>query len=505
MNKQIKSALISVYHKDGLENLIKCLQKNKVKIYSTGGTYDYIKGMNVESTKIEEITNYPSIFDGRVKTLHPKIFGGILAKRLDENHSQEANKYEIPFIDFVVVDLYPFEETIKKGYNEQSIIENIDIGGVSLIRAAAKNYNDVLVISSSKQYDEIYCLLEANNCTTTREIRKKYAKEAFAISSHYDTAIFNWFDNNESTELRISHQNSIPLRYGENPHQEARFFGNFNEVITQLHGKEISYNNLLDCDAAVNLIKDFDEQTIAILKHNNACGIASRENLTDAWKCALAGDTVSAFGGIIISNSIIDNKTANEINKIFFEILIAPNYSKDALELLTKKPNRIILAIKNIDLPQNIVRSTLNGILVQNRDIETETIDNLNYVTKERPNENQLDDLIFANKIVKHTKSNAIVLVKNKQMIASGMGQTSRVDALNQAIAKAKQFKFKLEDAVMASDAFFPFSDCVEIAYKEGIKSIIQPGGSIRDKDSIDFCNNKNIAMIFTGTRHFKH
>ncbi|MDR2835777.1 MAG: bifunctional phosphoribosylaminoimidazolecarboxamide formyltransferase/IMP cyclohydrolase [Bacteroidales bacterium] len=505
MKRKITSALISVYHKEGLDNIIRCLQKNRVKIYSTGGTFDYIKNLNIDCTKVEDITGYPSIFDGRVKTLHPKIFGGILSIRDNSNHQKEAKDFDIPNIDLVIVDLYPFEETIAKGSDEVEIIEKIDIGGISLIRAAAKNFNDILVVSSSKQYDELYSLLEENSCNTNIEIRKKFAKEAFGVSSHYDSAIFNWFDNNNSSELRISLTDSVHLRYGENPHQNAKFFGKLDDFFIQLHGKEISYNNLLDCDAAVNLINDFKDTTVAILKHNNACGLASRENLCEAWKAALAGDHISAYGGVIISNRIIDINTALEINKIFFEVIIAPNYSKEALELLTQKKNRIILILKNTQVQPTQIRTVLNGFLFQERDLSTETTKNFKIVTNLQPTNSQTNDLIFANKIVKHTKSNAIVLAKNNQLIASGTGQTSRVDALLQAIEKAKKFKFSLQGAVMASDAFFPFEDCVKIATAEGIKAVIQPGGSIRDNESINFCNEHDVAMVFTEVRHFKH
>ena len=506
MNKRIESALISVYHKEGLDNIIRCLAKNNVKIFSTGGTYEYIKELNIACTKVEDITGYPTIFDGRVKTLHPSIFGGILAVRNQKKHIEDAADLKIPLIDMVIVDLYPFEETLQKTSNQNMLIDKIDIGGVSLIRAAAKNFNDVFVIASSKQYDEAYSILEENKCVTTTEIRQKFAKEAFGMSSHYDAQIYNWFDNNSASELKLSYQNSEHLRYGENPHQgPAKFFGNLSEVFTQLNGKELSYNNLLDCDAAINLILDFEESTIAILKHNNACGIASRENLKEAWKLALASDPVSAFGGVIVSNRIIDNETAREINKIFFEIIIAPNYSKEALDLLMQKVDRRILVLKNNKLPEFTVRSILNGYAYQHRDTTTEKESDFTFVTTKQPNKEQIEDLLYANIVVKHTKSNAIVLAKDKHMITSGIGQTNRIDALKQAIDKAKQFKISLEGAVMASDAFFPFADCVELAAKEGIKTVIQPGGSIRDKESIDFCNKNDVAMVFTGVRHFRH
>ncbi|MDR2009789.1 MAG: bifunctional phosphoribosylaminoimidazolecarboxamide formyltransferase/IMP cyclohydrolase [Bacteroidales bacterium] len=505
MQKKIETALISVYHKDGLDLIVRSLNNYGVKLYSTGGTYDFIKNIGIETTKIEDITGYPSIFDGRVKTLHPKVFGGILSIRENPTHQEESQKYEIPPIDLVIVDLYPFQETVKNETEESIIIEKIDIGGISLIRAAAKNYKDVLVVSNRGQYHDLCCMLEEHKCHTNLETRKRYAMEAFGVSSDYDTSIFNWFDNYNYSQLKISCPHGTTLRYGENPHQNAVFFGNFDEMFTQLHGKEISYNNLLDIDAAVNLINEFEDTTIAILKHNNACGLASGNNLIQAWKDALASDPVSAYGGIIISNKIIDHDTAEEINKIFFEVIIAPNYSKDALEILEQKKNRIILVQKHNHLQSKLVRTSLNGFLLQDRDIKTETIDDLSYVTNKKPSQEEISDLLFANKIVKNTKSNAIVLVKGSQLLASGTGQTSRVDSLKQAIEKAKNFGLDLNGAVMASDAFFPFSDCVKIAYDEGITSVIQPGGSIRDEETVKFCNDNDISMVFTGVRHFKH
>lgn len=505
MQKKIQSALISVYHKDGLDVIVKSLDKYGVKIYSTGGTWDFITSLGIEAVKIEDLTGYPSILDGRVKTLHPKVFGGILSVRDNVKHQDETKKYEIPAIDLVIVDLYPFEKTIENETDEDVIIEKIDIGGISLIRAAAKNYNDVLVISHMGQYHDLHSLLEENKCHTDLETRRRYARESFGVSSGYDSAIFNWFDNNNYSEFKVSKNRSTVLRYGENPHQKALYFGDFDNMFTKLHGKEISYNNLLDIDAAVNLISEFEDITCAILKHNNACGIASRGTLVQAWKDALSADPVSAYGGIIIVNKIIDHETAEEINKIFFEIIIAPDYTKDALEILQQKKNRIILVQKPSKIQSTIYRTVLNGVLVQDRDAKTETKKDLNYVTDLKPNEAQIADLLFANKLVKNTKSNAIVLVKNSQLLASGTGQTSRVDALKQAIEKAKSFGFDLHDAVMASDAFFPFSDSIEIAYKEGINCVIQPGGSIRDEDTIKFCNEHKIPMVFTGIRHFKH
>ena len=505
MEKKINSALISVYHKDGLEIIVRTLEKHNVKIYSTGGTWEFINNLGIDAIKVEDITGYPSIFDGRVKTLHPKVFGGILFIRDNETHQNEVETYEIPSFDLVIVDLYPFEETVKNSTDEAEIIEKIDIGGISLIRAAAKNFNDVLVVSNRSQYQELYSLLEENACYTSLENRKKFALESFGISSAYDTAIFNWFDNNSYSEFKVSEKSSTILRYGENPHQKAKYFGDLSAMFEQLHGKEISYNNILDIDAAVNLISEFEETTCAILKHNNACGIASRPTLSDAWDAALEADPVSAFGGIIITNQIVDQLTAEKINKIFFEIIIAPDYTKTALEILKQKKNRIILIQKHRELKEKTYRSVLNGVLVQDRDAKIETEDDFNFITNLRPNEAQIADLLFANKVVKNTKSNAIVLVKNQQLLASGTGQTSRVDALKQAITKARSFDFDLQGAVMASDAFFPFSDSVEIAHEAGINSVIQPGGSIRDDETIEFCNKNNIAMVFTGIRHFKH
>lgn len=505
MEKKINSALISVYHKDGLEIIVRTLEKHNVKIYSTGGTWEFINNLGIDAIKVEDITGYPSIFDGRVKTLHPKVFGGILFIRDNETHQNEVETYEIPSFDLVIVDLYPFEETVKNSTDEAEIIEKIDIGGISLIRAAAKNFNDVLVVSNRSQYQELYSLLEENACYTSLENRKKFALESFGISSAYDTAIFNWFDNNSYSEFKVSEKSSTILRYGENPHQKAKYFGDLSAMFEQLHGKEISYNNILDIDAAVNLISEFEETTCAILKHNNACGIASRPTLSDAWDAALEADPVSAFGGIIITNQIVDQLTAGKINKIFFEIIIAPDYTKTALEILKQKKNRIILIQKYRELKEKTYRSVLNGVLVQDRDAKIETEDDFNFITNLRPNEAQIADLLFANKVVKNTKSNAIVLVKNQQLLASGTGQTSRVDALKQAITKARSFDFDLQGAVMASDAFFPFSDSVEIAHEAGINSVIQPGGSIRDDETIEFCNKNNIAMVFTGIRHFKH
>lgn len=505
-NKKIKTALISVFYKDGLEQILKVLNDNGVKFLSTGGTQTFIKSLGYSCEAVEDLTGYPSILGGRVKTLHPKVFGGILNRRDNDNDKQQINKYDIPEIDLVIVDLYPFEETVASGASDADIIEKIDIGGISLIRAAAKNYNDVVIVASKAQYQPLYDRLMANgNAETTLEDRRWFAKEAFAVSSAYDSHIFSYFDGDNNSALRLAIDHPKAMRYGENPHQKGFFYGNFDEAFTQLHGKEISYNNLLDIDAAVNLISDFSETTFAVLKHNNACGLASRPTVLEAWKDALAGDPVSAFGGVLITNAEIDADTATEMNKIFFEVCIAPSYTEEALAILEQKKNRIILVIKPFSRPNMQVRTCLNGALVQQRDTHIETPEELKQATEKAVTEQQVEDLLFANKIVKHSKSNAIVLAKNKQLIASGIGQTSRVDALKQAIEKAHNFEFDLQGAVMASDAFFPFADCVEIANKAGVTAVIQPGGSIRDNETIDYCNKNGIAMVMTGVRHFKH
>lgn len=504
--KKIKTALISVFHKDGLDRILKVLNDNGVRFLSTGGTQSFIKEQGYECDAVEDLTGYPSILGGRVKTLHPKVFGGILNRRDVESDKEQISKYEIPEIDLVIVDLYPFEETVASGASEADIIEKIDIGGISLIRAAAKNYNDVVIVASKAQYEPLYnCLVSNGNATTTIEDRRWFAKEAFAVSSSYDSHIFNYFDKDNTSALRFAVNGAKAMRYGENPHQKGYFFGDFDEMFTQLHGKEISYNNLLDIDAAVNLISDFDETTFAILKHNNACGIASRDTILDAWKAALEGDPVSAFGGVLIANRAIDKETAEEMHKIFFEVCIAPSYSEEALSILEQKKNRIILVQKPFKRPNVLYRSILNGALGQERDSHIETPEELKQVTAKSVDPAQIEDLLFANKIVKHSKSNAIVLAKNKQLCASGIGQTSRVDALKQAVEKAKSFNFDLNGAVMASDAFFPFADCVEIADKAGITAVIQPGGSIRDNESIEYCDKNGMAMVTTGFRHFKH
>ncbi len=504
--KKIKTALISVFYKDGLDEILELLNKDNVEFLSTGGTKSFIESLGYKCQAVEDLTGYPSILGGRVKTLHPKIFGAILNRRDNETDRQQVNQYAIPAIDLVIVDLYPFVETIASGANDAEIIEKIDIGGISLIRAAAKNYKDVIIVASKAQYNALADLLKNNGAQSGIEERRWFAKEAFSVSSAYDSAIFNYFDGNEQqSALRIAIDNVKPMRYGENPHQKGSFFGDFDKMFSQLHGKEISYNNLLDIDAAVSLISEFNETTFAILKHNNACGIASRTSLLDTWKDALAGDPVSAFGGVLITNAPVDAATAEEINKIFFEVIIAPSYNDDALDILKQKKNRIILAQHCKNEAKVQFRSILNGALVQERDLKNESSEDLTQVTNRAVNPEQIDDLLFANKIVKNSKSNAIVLAKGKQLYASGIGQTSRVDALKQAIEKAQSFGFDLNGAVMASDAFFPFPDCVEIAHKAGINAVIQPGGSVRDNESIDYCNKNNIAMVTTGIRHFKH
>lgn len=498
--KKISNCLISVFYKTDLDKIVELLKKNNVQIYATGGTLDFIKKIDDSVRSVESLTGYPSILGGRVKTLHPKVFGGILARLDNETDLQEMQKYEITAFDLVIVDLYPFEETVRNTDDRTQIIEKIDIGGISLIRAGAKNFNDCLIVPSSAHYQEFMEMYERQDGCTSIEDRMRFAKYAFQTSSHYDTAIFNWFD-----DKKVDNQ-TFPLRYGENPHQQAVFNGNLNDVFEKLHGKDLSYNNLLDLDAGLNLIREFDEPTFAILKHNNPCGIASRNNILDAYNAALAGDPVSAFGGVMVSNQPIDIQTATEMNKMFFEVCVAPDYEEGVLDILFTKKNRIVLKLKSNKFPSKIYKSALNGILEQDRDFHVETAADFKPVTEKLvENQNDIDDLIFANKIVKHSRSNAIVLAKNKQLCASGIGQTSRVDSLRQAIAKAKSFNFDLNGAVLASDAFFPFDDCVTIANEAGIKSIVQPGGSVRDQDSIDACNKFGIAMVFTGYRHFKH
>ena len=507
-NRRIKSALISVYNKEGLAPIVEKLNQQGVKIYSTGGTQKFINDLGISVVPAEEITEYPSILGGRVKTLHPKIFGGILNRQDNTQDVEEMDTFSIPQIDAVIVDLYPFEKTVASGASDEDIIEKIDIGGISLIRAAAKNYKDVICVSSVEDYAEFLELISIDNGDVSIEDRKRFATKSFNVSSHYDSAIFNYFNKEkEEVVLKISETQANVLRYGENPHQKGYFFGDFEAMFTKLHGKELSYNNLLDVDAAVNLMNEFygEEPTFAILKHNNACGVAQRATLHKAYVDALAGDPVSAFGGVLISNCEIDLATAEEIHTLFCEVVIAPSFSKEAETVLKGKKNRILLIQNSVNLPETSVRTCLNGVLVQEKDTITDDVSILENATNSTPIAVEIEDLLFASKICKHTKSNTIVLAKNKQLCASGTGQTSRVDALNQAIHKATSFEFNLSGAVMASDAFFPFPDCVEIAKNAGITAVIQPGGSIKDQLSIDYCNANNVAMVFTKTRHFKH
>lgn len=504
-SRKLNNALLSVFYKDGLDILAKTLHKLGVNIYSTGGTQEYIEKLGIPVNRVEDLTGYPSILGGRVKTLHPKVFGGILARRDNAQDKQEVAAYEIPFLDLVVVDLYPFEETIQNTTDEFKIIEKIDIGGVSLIRAAAKNFNDTAIICDKADFGSLSDILEKQNGELSLDQRRGYAAKAFHVTSHYDGLIYQYFDKDSPANFKASVSPANTLRYGENPHQRGIFYGHLNRLFTQLHGKELSYNNLLDIDAALNLIADFDEPTVAIIKHNNPCGVASRENISAAWLDALAGDPVSAFGGIIVANQPIDEATAKEIDKIFMEVLIAPGFEGNALQILQSKKNRILLQ-QHGKLPQNkLYRSILNGVIEQDRDAVILKNSDLNLVTKHEATASQIQDMLFAEKIVKHTKSNTIVLAKNKQLIGIGCGQTSRVDALKGAITKAYAFHFSLKDAVMSSDAFFPFPDCVEIAGKEGINAVIQPGGSVKDDASISYCNENGMAMYFTGIRHFKH
>ena len=504
--KKIKSALISVFYKDGLDDIVKKLDQLGVTIYSTGGTFNFIESLGVKPQTVESLTGYPSILGGRVKTLHPKVMGGILCRRDNNEDRKQIEEYEIPEIDLVIVDLYPFEKTVESNAPEEDIIEKIDIGGISLIRSAAKNFNDVLIVPSVDNYSELMDILNSDNGSTNLQTRRRFATYAFQVSSNYDTAIFNYFNKEtDITAFRQSYNNPKILRYGENPHQKGMFYGDLNSYFEQLHGKEISYNNIGDIDAACDLIDDFEDTTFAIIKHNNACGLSSRDTLKQAYIDALSADPVSAFGGVLISNRPIDLETAQEMNKLFMEICIAPDFSQEALELLKSKKNRILLKRKNSSSPKYQFRSALNGVLVQEKDKVVEKSEVMNSITNTSLTLEQQKDLSFANKLVKHTKSNAIVLAKNRQLLASGTGQTSRVDALNQAIAKAKNFGFDLNGGVMASDAFFPFPDCVEIAHKEGIVAVVHPGGSINDDKSIDFCKENNMAMVLTGYRHFKH
>jgi len=505
-DKKISSALISVFYKDGLAEIVRYLDQLGVKLYSTGGTYDFITGLGIKAETVEKLTGYPPILGGRVKTLHPLVFGGILARRENAADSGQLSSYSIPEIDLVIVDLYPFTETLEKTSDEVEIIEKIDIGGISLIRAAAKNHNDVVIISNRNQYGDLLRLLREKNGITSLEERRKFAAEAFMTSSGYDTAIFSYFNRTASLPVfRSAIDSHYELRYGENPHQKGIFYGDIEKFFDKLHGKEISYNNLLDIESAVRLIDEFGDITFAVIKHNNACGVATRDTLLNAWKDALACDPVSAYGGVIITNRIIDRITAAEIDKLFCEIIIAPGFDEEGLEILKQKKNRIILRRKLTGKAKEGFRSLLNGVLWQELDNSTQLVTDLQPATTRIPDMKELEDLAFANIIVKHSKSNAIVLAKNGQLCASGIGQTSRVDALKQAIDKARTFGFDLKGAVMASDAFFPFADCVEIANNAGIKAVVQPGGSVRDKDSIDYCNNNGMAMVFSGVRHFKH
>ena len=504
--KKIKRALISVYHKNGLEEIINELVGNGVEIISTGGTYDFLSSKGIPVTAVESLTGYPSIFGGRVKTLHPVIFGGILNRRENGGDIQEKQEYSIPDIDLVIVDLYPFEEYAQANVSKEEIIEKIDIGGISLIRAAAKNFKDVLIVPCSDEYKNLLDVLRRNNCCSTLEERYYFAASAFRTSSHYDTMIFDWFNTDaDIPTFDKSLLNATHLRYGENPHQKALYFGAEEALPVQLHGKEISYNNLLDVEAALELISDFKETAVAVVKHNNACGCAVRPTVLEAWKDALSSDPVSAFGGIIVTNRKITTDAAEEMNKIFFEVVIAPSFEDDALEILKSKKNRIILKSDNVVLSNEKFRSMIGGVLVQDRDTVVETKEELKPVTKKKADDREVEDMLFANILVKHSKSNAIVLAKNKMLLASGIGQTSRVDSLKQAIEKAGNFNLSLEGAVMSSDAFFPFPDCVEIAHNAGITSVIHPGGSIRDSESIDFCDSHDMAMVITGKRHFKH
>src|SRR6185312_3866093 len=506
MQQKIKSALISVYNKEGLQSIIPLLTQQNITIYSTGGTQKFIEENGGKCVSVESLTGYPSILGGRVKTLHPVVFGGFLARRDVENDLKEMKQYRIPEIDLVVVDLYPFEETVRSTNDEAAIIEKIDIGGPSMIRAAAKNFKNVLVIADKNEYKELENILSEKQAETSLEERKDFARKAFDVCSRYDIAISNYFNktnfaNPFSTEKKT-------LRYGENPHQQGFFTGDINEIFSQLHGKELSYNNLVDVDAALQLMNEFKENdssntTFAIIKHTNVCGIAQRKNVSEAFSAALAGDPESAFGGVLISNSAIDKKTADALKDLFFEVLIAPDFNEDAIPVLEAKKNRIILKLKEFPKESQQTKTLLNGLLVQDNDkgnfAEWKEAGGRNSTEEEK------EDLIFGNIICKHLKSNAIAIIKNKQLLGKGCGQTSRIDALKQAIAKANQFEFNLQNAVVASDAFFPFDDCVKIAHSAGISAFIQPGGSIRDKDSIEYCKENNLVMVITGLRHFKH
>lgn len=501
MQKKIQSALISVFYKDGLEKIVEQLQKNDITIYSTGGTQEFIEKLGVKCVPVESLTSYPSILGGRVKTLHPSVFGGILGKRNDDTHLAEMKQYNIPEMDLVIVDLYPFEETVKSTSDESLIIEKIDIGGPSMIRAAAKNHRDVVVVAAKNDYQLLVDILESQKGETTLEQRRVFAIKAFDVCTGYDTAISSYF-NGIAVETPFNKEKKT-LRYGENPHQPAHFFGNLGEVFNQLNGKELSYNNLVDVDAAVSLIKEFTDTTFAIIKHTNVCGVAQAPAVKAAWDAALAGDPESAFGGVLVCNAEVDKETASAINEIFFEVLIAPSFNEEALQILKSKKNRIILQLKEITLPTMQYKSLLNGILLQQNDVGNYT--EWKEVGGRETTAEEKADLAFANIICKHLKSNSIALIKNKQLVGKGCGQTSRIDSLRQSIEKSKQFNFDLANAVLASDAFFPFDDCIKIAHAAGITAFIQPGGSIRDADSIEYSKQQNLAMVMTGMRHFKH
>ena len=503
MNKRIQSALISVFYKDGLENIVKLLSELGITIYSTGGTQQFIEKMGIAVVPVEDLTSYPSILGGRVKTLHPSVFGGILGKRDDETHVQEMKQYNIPEIDLVIVDLYPFEETVASTTEEKLIIEKIDIGGPSMIRGAAKNFKDVVVVAAKKDYATLESLLKEQKGETTIEQRKSFAAKAFEVVAHYDVAIAKYFNSSESLYFLESVTNPKAMRYGENPHQSGVFYGDLEKLFDQLNGKELSYNNLVDVDAAMQLIAEFSDTTFAIIKHTNVCGVSQRPTVKESWDAALAGDPESAFGGVLVCNGTVDKATANAINEIFFEVLIAPAFDEDALTILKSKKNRILLKLKKQPDTTEQYKSVLNGVLIQE-------VDKGNFAEwKEAGGRETTDaekqDLKFANLVCKHLKSNAIALVKNKQLIGKGCGQTSRIDSLRQSIEKAKQFNFDLHGAVLASDAFFPFNDSVKLAHEAGITAFIQPGGSVRDKDSIDYCVENKLAMVITGMRHFKH
>lgn len=503
MNRNIKSALISVFYKDGLEPIVRKLNELGVTIYSTGGTQSFIEGLGIPCTAVESVTSYPSILGGRVKTLHPKVFGGILARRDFEDDQKHVAEYEIPLLDLVIVDLYPFEETVKSTSDEKTIIEKIDIGGVSLIRAAGKNYKDVVIVASRNEYGNLLDILNAKNGETSIEDRRKFAASAFAECAHYDVAIAGYFNQAEDASFQLSVGNKQSLRYGENPHQKAAFYGDIGALFTKLNGKELSYNNLVDVDAACQIISEFSKPSFAIIKHTNVCGVAEREDVVSSWEAALAGDPESAFGGVLVTNQPIDLEVAQKINELFFEILIAPAFNEDALALLKGKKNRILLQQKDSFYPKKEYKRILNGVLVQQAD--TTNYADWKEAGARNCSDAEKENLVFANIVCKHLKSNAIALIKNKQLVGKGCGQTSRVDALRQALEKSKQFGFDLNGAVLASDAFFPFDDCARLAHEAGIKAIIQPGGSVRDNDTIEYCKANDMALVLTGTRHFKH